>query len=52
MNELLKDIEMGLMLAVYYIEDHSGDSNNQYEDDVKTLNDALVALKKLKDKSK
>jgi len=50
--ELLKDIEMGLVLAAYYIEDHWGDPNEQYEIDCKTLEEAQAAFKKLQEIAK
>jgi len=52
MKELLKDIEMGLVLAAYYIEDHWGDPNEQYEIDCKTLEEAQAAFKKLQEITK
>ena len=52
MKDLLKDIEMGLVLAAYYIEDHSGDPNEQYEIDCKTLEEAQAAFKKLQEIAK
>jgi hypothetical protein len=52
MKELLKDLEMGLVLAAYYIEDHSGDPNEQYEIDCKYLEKAQIAFKKLQEIAK
>ena len=49
MKELIRDLEMGLVLAAYYIEDHYGDPNEQYEIDVQTLAEAQAALEKLKE---
>ena len=52
MKELIRDLEMGLVLAAYYIEDHYGDPNEQYEIDVQTLEEAQAALEKLKEIAK
>jgi hypothetical protein len=52
MKELLRDLEMGLVLAAYYIEDHCGDPNEQYEIDCKTLEEAQAAFKKLQEIAK
>lgn len=52
MNELLRNLEMGLVLAGYYIEDHYGDPNEQYEIDVQTLKEAQAAFEKLKENLK
>ena len=52
MKELIRDLEMGLVLAAYYIEDHYGDPNEQYVIDVQTLAEAQAALEKLKEIAK
>jgi len=52
MKELLKDLEMALVLAAYYLEDHSGDPSEQYETDCKHLEVAQAAFKKLQEMAK
>jgi len=52
MTELLKDIEMGLLLAAYYIEDHSGDPSEQFQTDLEHFKKAKQAFKKLQEIAK
>ena len=52
MIELLKDVEMGLLLAAYYIEDHSGDPSEQFQTDVEHFKKAKEAFKKLQEMAK
>jgi len=50
MKELLRDLEMGLVLAAYYIEDHSGDSNQkQFKSDYDDFIKAKKAFDKIKE---
>lgn len=48
-NELFMDLEMAIVLAKYYLEDHLDNSNIQYEIDCQHVIDAQEALKKLKE---
>ena len=48
-KELLGDLEMAIVLAKYYLEDHEGNPNVQYAIDCEYVIDAQAALTKLKE---